>query len=282
MQSVLAPELATIAMAAYGSTAPKAAVQPPKLYLCGFPKAGLHLADRMAVAMLAPWNAERNWYGTNAWTTERHNLGNAALVLGSVKRGEYLKGHLGYLRSLERLMRILGIAVVFVYRDLRDVVVSQAYHILSDSDQLNFTDRERYHDMDKLDVMSAIITGDDNMPGIFERWETFAGWLDCDWVLKLSYEEMRKHPQRAANTFFDYVYEWSLRDSGITGSMTDKHIKRAVITCILTEMRNTEMSVTFRKGKPGGYKKEFTPELYKIFETADENGWMERLGYANN
>ena len=276
----LAPEMATIAMAAYGSTAPKAAVKMPKLYICGFPKSGLHLADRMAVAMLAPWKPEHNWYGSNAWTTERHNLKQAAVVLGSLKRGQYIKGHLGYLRSIERLMQILGIAVVFVYRDLRDVVVSQAYHMMSDSDALNFKGRERYQDMDKLDVMKAVITGDDTIPGIFDRWETFAGWLDCDGVLPLPYEEMRKHPERAAATFFDYVYGWALRDSGITGSMTDNRIRQAVISCIRTEMKHTEMSVTYRKGKAGGYKKEFTPELYKTFEKADTNGWMERLGYT--
>ena len=272
--------MATIAMAAYGSVTPKAAIQPPKLFIVGFPKSGLHLADRMAIAMLQPWKAEHNWYGTNAWTVELHRLADAAPVLGSLKRGQYLKGHLAYLKSIEMLMRVLGIAVVFVYRDLRDVVVSQAYHMMSTREDWAFEGSKKYQSMDKADVMLIAIQGDEIVDPLFKRWETFTGWLECDWVLSMSFEEMVLKRERAVNTFFDYVYRASLRDSGVTGNFTDDRLKRAIINNILVETRNTEMSPTYRTGKTGGWKREFTPEVTAAFEAADTNGWMDRLGYT--
>ena len=277
----LTADLTTIAMAAYGTAVPKADIQPPKLYLCGFPKAGLHLADRMAVAMLQPWNAENNWFGTNAWTIKRHRLDDAAFVLGSLKRGYYIKGHLGYLKSFEILFSVLGIAVVFIYRDLRDVVVSQAYHMMSDREDLYLPGREKYQGMSKEDVMLIAIQGDEVVDPLFDRWETYAGWVDCEWVLTMPFEEMVLKRERAARTFFEYIHDWAMKDSGTTGAMTNTRVRQAIIRCIIAEMSHTEMSPTYRKGKTGGWKKEFTPAVERAFYDADRNGWMERLGYVN-
>lgn len=255
-------------------------MKPPKMYLCGFPKSGLHAADRMAMGLFEEVRPGNNWYGTNAWGTEKHSLKDAAHRLGGVKRGCYIKGHMGYLNSLEALLVGLGIGLVFIYRDLRDVVVSQAHHILNveKDDALNHPGHELYAD-NLEEVMIQVINGLGKFQGIIERWEDFAPWLDCDWILPMRFEDMIKTPERECGRFFDYAYELAKLDSNITGVLLDKTIRQTAIDGMLLEMKQTQLSPTFRKGKVGGWKRAFTAETIKAFKSVD-NGWLHKLGYA--
>ena len=44
-------------------------------------------------------------------------------------------------------------------------------------------------------------------------------------------------------------------------------------------MGTTENSGSFRAGRIGDWKKEFTPELLDIFNKTGGDEWIERLGY---
>ncbi|MBU2099597.1 MAG: hypothetical protein KKD00_12600, partial [Gammaproteobacteria bacterium] len=66
-----------------------------RLYLNGFPKSGLHLAELMVSAIFKPVRPDHNWYGTNAWTTELKNLDKSP-KLAAIEPGHYLKGHSGW------------------------------------------------------------------------------------------------------------------------------------------------------------------------------------------
>ncbi len=255
-------------------------MKPPKMYLCGFPKSGIHAADRMAMGMFQESKPGNNWYGTNAWGVEKHYLEEAAVRLGAVKRGHYIKGHTGYLKSLEAVLVGLGIGLVLVYRDLRDVVVSQAHHILNIDDNA-----ELYHPGSDLyadnleEIMIQIINGVPGYDGIIDRWETYAQWLERDWILPMRFEDMIKTPERECGRFFDYAYELAKTDSNVVGVLLDTNIRNVAINGMLLEMQQAQMSPTFRKGKVGGWKREFTPETVKAFKAKD-NDWLYKLGYA--
>jgi len=260
------------------------ALKPPKLYLCGFPKSGLHLADRMALALLQQNNPAKNWLGTNAWTIDRHRLEKLPFQLAKLRPGQFIKGHTGYLKSIEFLMaEVLRIGIVFVYRDLRDVAVSQAHHMISPSEDQFFPRKEYYRKMSAEEILLHVIEGDENIDGLFERWETFAGWLDCDWALCMPFERMINNRSLAANQFFDYVYDVALRDSGIDGFLDNRSgIRQYAVQGILTEMNvNPEISPTFRTGRIGNWKEEFTPKVTEAFK-AHDNGWLVRLGYEKD
>jgi hypothetical protein len=245
----------------------------------------MHLAVRYALGMLTQWDPEDNWYGTNAWDNEPNVkiLEGAALVLGSVKRGQYIKGHLAYVQAVESVFQILGFGLMFVYRDLRDVIVSQAYHFMSEDEvRFIFKHRDYYQGMSKEEIMLRAINGDENIDGIIERWEKFAGWLDCDWILPMRYEEMVLKRERAAKRFFEYVYNKALEDSGVEVQKLDDRIRKAALHCILAESEQKEMSVTFRKGKVGQWKHEFTPAVKAAFKERDVNNWLIELGYAKD
>lgn len=266
-------------VATYGRRpAPGVNLTPPKLYLNGFPKSGLHLATQMASALLEPVSRDDNWYGTNAWVTERYDLDVAAYAFGAIAPGKYLKGHMGYLPSLRDLLRGLGVGMVFLYRDLRDVVVSQAYHIQrADGENLFHRGQDVYAGLSHEEVMLAVIEGLGEFDGIFERWETFAPWLDEDWVLPVKFEHMVKRREQVVNRFFDYTYSLALEED----AYLDREIMRAARAGMVLQMREKAASVTFRKGKTKQWKREFTARVTECFKAHDP-GWLIELGYEQD
>jgi len=254
------------------------------MYINGFPKAGLHLAERMAYGLYVKPQEQSHWLGTNAWTVKMHDLEAVGGRLGSLRPGEFFKGHMGHLKSVEAIMTILGVGCVFVYRDLRDVAVSQMYHVLTRSDKkLNHDGKREYRRIKrkqgKEGVLIAIIEGIDGFPGLIERWETFAPWLESEWALSVKFEDIRRDHWKAANQFFDYSFK-------LAGLIAEKDIdiepkvQSAFVKRIVTEMgfRNT---ATFRKGISGEWRKEFTPKVIECFK-AHDNGWLERMGYEKD
>ena len=250
-------------------------MKTPRMYINGFPKSGLHLAERMVVSMFDPVRSDYNWYGTNAWSTSRHNLEEAA-TLAVIQPGQYLHGHTGWLKSIEEILIGLEIGMVLVYRDLRDVVVSQAHHILSDSDKLNHPAREIYPD-DIHEVMKTVITGIDDYEGVFERWDTFAPWLEKDWVFPITYRELLRKPQRAAKRFLEYCIGIAYGEE----VMIDKELKNNLTEHMVGMLKQRE-SATFRKGKTGTWKEEFTPEITELFKAHDTKNVIVGLGFEKD
>ena len=259
-------------------------LMPPKMYINGFPKAGLHLAERMAYGLFSAPENQSKWLGTNAWTVEMHDLEDVGGRLGSLIPGQFLKGHMGHLKSVEGIMIVLGIGCVLVYRDLRDVAVSQMYHVLSRTDKfLNHKGKREYKRIKrkkgKEGVLIAIIEGIDEFPGLIDRWETFAPWLDSEWAMCVSFEDIRKDHYKAANQFFDY----SLKIQGLVAEeelYVDPKIKFQFVHRIVHEM-SFRKTATFRKGVAGEWRKEFTPKVTECFK-AHDNGWLQRLGYEKD
>lgn len=259
----------------------QAPLPAPKMYLCGFPKSGLHLAEMMVSGLCGRVSENNGWFGTNAWDTERKDLENVGLALGSIEHGRYMKGHMGYLQTIEMLLAALNIGLVFVYRDLRDVVVSQMHHVLSDDDALSHPDKEHYQRMSgPEEVMCAIIEGDDRFPGIFERWETFAPWITSQITHAMTYGEMLKSPRRCAVNFFQYAFEVAAKDADQNVKMYDTSVRDEVVD-IMVDSMGVKNTTTYRKGKTGTWKEEFTHAVVDCFKKNDP-GWLVRLGFEKD
>jgi len=254
----------------------------PKLYLDGFPKAGLHLAVRYVLGLgLTAHDYEYNWVGTNPWTVQRANLHTWAPNINKLQEGEYTKGHTGWLQTIEMSLIMQKIGVLFIYRDLRDVVVSQTYHIMNpDNEKAIHPGKAAYEGMTKEEVMLAVIEGNGEYDGIIPRWETYAPWLDSDWALPLRYEEMLANPYATANKIYDYALEVMQAASGAALVVPDK-FRKAVVVTMMKLSKETHLSATFRKGGSGGWRNEFTPAVTEAFK-AHENGWLARLGYEKD
>ena len=78
-------------------------------------------------------------------------------------------------------------------------------------------------------------------------------------------EVIRREARKVANA-----------SNGLTAAYLATAIKQAAT--MADSSRDTTKSPTFRKGKAGSWRDEFTPELIDLFRGLDD-GYMERAGY---
>ena len=254
-------------------------ITPPKLYVNGFPKSGLHLSTQMVNCLFEPVSTENNWYGTNAWTLSKYSLDKAVDKFSEIEPRHFLKGHTGYMSELDELCNVLRVAMLLIYRDLRDVVVSQTYHILSESVDLNHFGRRYYDhlDGDKSAIMLEVITGNEYMPGIIDRWNDYSPWMARPYVMAVKYGDMVKRPHDVAKRFFNWVHDLATQGSD---TYIDKKVRSAVVETMVSVMKKKDISVTYRRGKTGEWKREFTSEHVAAFKEADKDNVLYSLGYT--
>ena len=238
----------------------------PRLYVNGFPKSGLHLAELLVAGLYKP-AYQGTWFGTNAWAVRKINMDRLA-ILATIGKGEYMKGHSGYSKEFEEMLLGLQVGMVFIYRDLRDVAVSQAYHIQSDDNYLHHPARELYPN-DLKGTMRAVIEGCGDDDGIFERWNNFRIWMDKPWVLSIKYEELLHKPHKVAKQFLEYVISLELLHTDKDQAKISADLFNALTNKLAKRTRNKN-TVTYRKGKSKQWKYEFTPELERVFNDSKQ------------
>ena len=278
-----------------GSEADKSLVENhpfrPKFYLNGFPKAGLHWVGLMVMPLATQLPAydvvfDTSWTGTfkfNSWTTEWWELERWAYRSSLLQPGFFMHTHTGYTPEIEQFLRLLGVAHVFIYRDLRDVVVSQAHHIMSDDDErFVHPGKPFYRKLGSFEaVIKACIEGIGPFPGIFERWELYAPWLDVDWVFKIAFDDLQNEPLETARRLIMYSASRvaDIFDAELTLPY-DSRTKLAAMMVLCGTLKHK--SSTFRKGTSGGWREHFTPAIVDLFKQCDTNGWLKRLGYVRD
>ncbi|NIT60185.1 MAG: hypothetical protein GWN00_29465 [Aliifodinibius sp.] len=263
----------------------------------GFPKAGTHLLSMMLQPIAPPTPSTESgflaapWAGThadNSWTGDRMPLEWTCFKAGRVANAHQIKAHLAYDEDIDRFLYLLGANHIMIYRDLRDVAVSQAFHILNSRVKtLLHPDRGRYMKLGSFDaILLAVIEGLDEFLGIIERWENFAPWLDVDWVLPVKYEDLLDDPYFWADKIFKYgmkrqVSLYSYKGEGLKLSF-DKVGTAAVIDAMAKFAVQKEKSPTYRKGVSGEWKERFYPVHIDAFKKADKNRWLVKLGYERD
>ena len=255
----------------------------PRVYICGFPKSGLHLAELMGYAVAGPVEP-KNWLGSfdgNAWTTEWVNLDRYIERVKEHPPGTMLKGHSGYTPDIEKAFFENGTAVAFVYRDLRDVAVSQAYHVLSDKDSRVHPGKAVYQEIGNFeDVLLAVIEGIDKYPGLIERWELYAGWLKPEWVFAANFEAMRLYPRETVDAFIRYVYHRTISHLGFSVVLNEQDIESRVDEAVGWMTGGLE-TATRRKGRIGDWQVHFTPKVKDAFKQL-AGDWLIELGYERD
>jgi hypothetical protein len=257
-----------------------------KWFLNGFPKAGLHLVALMMepIAQAIPAVSELPegpWAGTfqNEWAPLEMTL----YRIGYLGHHEFIKSHAGYTPDIDRFLYYLGVSHVFIYRDFRDVALSQAYHVLSnDEEQFIHLGRDAYRALGGFDeVLEAVIVGIEGYPGVMARWELYAPWLDAEWVHKVRFEEARSEPEAVAEGIIRYGFaRWQARHRHEI-QVNDENV-RAAIAAMVARGQQREQSLTFRKGNVGDWQQEFTERHKRLFKETDKNGWLVRLEYEGS
>ena len=255
----------------------------PRIFLNGFPKAGLHLAVLMArsitpdPAIDPPWAGSFGW---NSWSNEWLPLSHIMGKLRVLWDGTWLKGHMGYMPEIEQYLYWHGATFGFIYRDFRDVLVSQSYHVTDEDDErFSHRDKDLYRAMDHEERLLACLCGVQQFTGLFDRWALYAPWMNVPWVFKLRYEDMVDKPEQVAREFLNYT--WDRTAEGYPEVQASIAINDDYVAYVVENMQHKELSTTFRKGGHGGWREEFTPKVKDEFKKR-AGDWLVRLGYEKD
>jgi hypothetical protein len=174
---------------------------------------------------------------------------------------DFMMGHIASDAPIRVEAYLQKVPIIFLYRDLRDVVVSTTYHIESEKATLHFPDKDHFWRMDSHEErMKRVILGSGVLPSLRWRWEQYAGWLKTPEVLSLSYEVLRLDPMRCAILIANHI-----------------GLPEPAPPFMVDAIRPTR-SVTFRAGRVGDWEEEFTPELKDVFKRC-MGDWLVRLGF---
>ena len=230
------------------------------IFLNAFPKAGLHLALAMVNAA-RPNRRERGWacsFDGGPWTADPLPVAEVLRDVGRLRPGALMRGHMGYYPEVNGWLVEREAAIVFVYRDLRDVLVSQAHHL---------ADRPGFEGMDEEARLLACLNGAGDVAGLFDRWPQYAGWINAPGTLTLRYEDLLAQPEESATVFLRYLQGQREGEARTVAAMVER-------------MGRTDLSPTFRRGIAGGWREAFTPAVEEAFTEA-AGDWLVRLGYED-
>lgn len=259
-----------------------------KVYLIGFPKSGLHLAEKWVQKFCAQATPkdQKPWLGNvrgNAWKLGwAEHTDEMPGIFAELAPGTYLKGHCQWRRDIAESLWNNHISTYFVYRNLRDVAVSAAFHV-TDTEKCDdgrwkkmHFDKSLFKSMPMADLIIAMIRGHEEHAGIADRWRAYAPWLREKWVYHVRFEDMVGNPEETAGTFLRYSF-------GITGQWGDLDvtINRAEYdeaVAMMVEASNAG-SQTFRRGKAGGWVDYWDGRIERAFRESGAYTINQRLGY---
>ena len=257
-----------------------------KWYLNGFPKSGLHLAVSMIEAAVKVMPAgqlhAKPWVGTfkhHSWSDEWQDLRAQMYLLSRVAPGHYFKGHCAHTRDIEAFIRLAGINHVFVYRDMRDVAVSQTHHILSEEEKFKHPAKDLYREMGDFDAaLLAVIEGVDKYPGVMQRWEHYHKWLFCGDVFLFRYENAIADLEGTARGL---LYSGLRRIESIfhVKLRPDKPSFEHAVETMARRAADPSKSLTYRKGKAGGWCDAFKGVHVDAFKRSDVKRRLIEAGY---
>ncbi len=252
----------------------------PMLFANAFPKSGTHLLTQVlkAFTRLGPavdggLRPVVNYQGTTGQPISAAAL---ARDLARLRPGDIAYGHLHAQPETVAALCREGVAPFFILRDPRDVVVSHVHYVteMEPNHAHHQYYREVLENFDqrlRVSILGRPELEEAPFPDIRDRFEPYLGWLERPEVLVLRFEDFIADREEALGRIFDHAVK--------RGFPTAVGREKAIQ--ILAAGLDPQRSPTFRSGKTGGWRNQFTPGHTQLFkETAGD--LLVQLGYERD
>jgi hypothetical protein len=200
----------------------------------------------------------------------------------NIQKGKFVCGHIRYNNKTSSDFRQHSIKQVFIYRDLRDVAVSMHHFIIDKFHRhplyAHFKNNVTNHEEQLLALIQGIQLPRDGgiytFPGIYEEYKLIYGWKNDPSVCSIRFEDLVKSEaskQKEIRKIIDFLWE----------DLQGLQLSKNQLQLLMTENINPDTSWTFRKGKAGTWRDEFTTRHKEAFKRVTGNFLIE-LGYEKN
>jgi len=246
----------------------------PILLSISFPKSGTHLLDQILLGFskVAPFSTRlHSFYAEYDGDTGRKRTeAETQAWLNSLRPLDITSAHLFARPEVVWRVATPDFLSYFIFRDPRDVAVSHVFYV-TDMEPRH-VHHAYYQSLPDFDArLRASILGrpdaDVEFPDIAARFAPYLGWLDEPCVLKLHFEDLVNDRPAALNRILDHFL-----------ARVPLAVPRDVILGHLEAAINPQRSPTFRSGKTGEWKKNFTAEHKALFKQV-AGDLLIRLGY---
>lgn len=250
-------------------------LESPPVFVNSFPKSGTNLLFQILSGLPGIRDHHSILISNGLKDLVQLSQEKQGKLLGTILPGEIAHGHFVYSNENTKPISNKNMLHFFIYRDLRDVVISEFVYIT----YMNFwhplhryfsktlkTDHER---------IKTVITGlsDSELKvdykNIRERFEVFRGWLEAEDVFVLRFESLVSPDReitltKMANYCAHFSPQWE-----DTGALVEKFLRNM----------SPNRSHTYRKGKVGSWRELFQPEHIELMD--EIAGPLNReLGYS--
>jgi hypothetical protein len=251
----------------------------PVLFANSFPKSGTHLLTQVLQGFPNIGPAVDS--GLPAVLTFEGDSGRTRTlqeILADLERllpGDIAYGHLHALPPVVEFMRREGVCTYFILRDPRDVVVSHV-HYVTEMEPGHAHHRyyaEELHSFDER--LRASILGRPDVkypfPDICQRFEPYLKWLECPEVQILRFEDFLTQRRETLARVLEHAIQRGFQPM----------VEGEGAIQILADAIDPQRSPTFRSGKAGAWREQFSDENKRLFkEVAGE--LLIRLGYEQD
>lgn len=255
---------------------PDALGASPPVIANSFPKSGTHLLDQIVGAWPGVVDHGRFLASTPSLTMRERSQARTEGILHRLAPGELLRAHLFHSPRAAAAVVSRNAAHFFIYRDPRDVVLSEAHYLAT---------MNRWHRLHKvfrdagstearvsLSILGAARgEAPADFPDVATRFARYALWLKDPNVCAVRFEDLRG--QARDTTLRGMAMFYAARRRG--GADVDDLIARSLANIA------PERSHTFREGGSGGWAKAFTPRLKDEMKQVAGQLLID-LGYEND
>ena len=247
-----------------------------RIFINGFPKAGTHLAEQYIKPICPPMRAEKPWAGSfvgNSWTETWIEDYSLFRTIGWLGDGSYAKGHMGYRRDIELFLWGIGATVLFVFRDPRDVAVSQTNHILRGGFH---PEPEPFQKIVEEQGFKAGLRmciegwqGEKHFySGVIARWRHYAPWLWVPWVLSMKFERLTGDREKMAELICRACVGRAALHRGYLAKIPTEALEESVGRMVEFTYK-TDKSPTFFKGTSRQWEEHFDDDIKALWKEHD-------------
>ena len=250
---------------------PKDYEQNPPVICDSFPKSGTHLLLQVLQAL-----PDKTHYGSFVATTPSivFKRGSDASIIRKIRAlapGELLPAHMYYSEPVAQALNELHCVHYFIYRDLRDVLLSEINYLTSNAwwHALHRPFKKAGNDLERWKLsLRGMVDRFSEYPNIAKRFGFYEGWIGRDDTLPVRFEDLTSDQRDSTlEKIAQFYNQRTGRTLDVAGFVKDA----------IHEIQ-PGASHTFHKGESGRGRKNMPEELREEFnELAGD--LMKKLGY---